>query len=1128
MDERACPSVDEIRDFLNEQLAPARDQEVSLHIQECPSCSEVMTTVADSDETQNDSDLLPVLAEIRTLPKREGFEAEEACLHAVERARQISEQSSNSLAGSGLTDAVSRVDAPSKLGPYELEAVIGTGGMGSVYRATHSKLGRTVAVKVLHGRRLSQPSAIARFEREMKAVGQLEHPNIVRATDADEDDGVQYLVMEFLDGIDLSSLVRQHGPLPVPDACELVRQAAQGLQHAHENGFVHRDVKPANLMLSRGSSADGRISPVVKVLDLGLAMVDVLETGDALTSTGQVMGTIEYMAPEQFDETHRVDIRADIYGLGATLYKLLTGYAPLEDGQQKSRLQKLKALATEEPRSTADHREELPGDLVEILHRMLSRSPDDRYSTPGDVSDALLSHTSGADLSVLLDAANLAENAETASAARIEHASTRAAAPSSQRSPLSGTRQWMFAFAALAAIVIVLIVRPDTKQTTFNPASAPPGSPKRAAATDRPLLSSIRIENRTLIFEDRNDAADRFTIRTRGDFLTLLREEDVFAADVGEGNGTPRFSIRTSEFDGLRFSVGSRDEHVTIEDISGVGGDIAILAGPEGEDTVDVRGHIDLGTHSLTMTASRMFILNGSQITAIGEGSVELTSGSRITIPTPAAIHLVGNSLIRTNHGDITLTGDASTHSGSRVDGIGIGESTIETSTGSITLTGRTSSGFAEGDVRGVGLFRRTQIRSTGTDARTGRILIDGLAGTAGGQWNNGVHVEESTVVESRTADIILKGAGGTSERASNDGVLIYRESSIVSHDGDIRVTGKGGVGSDSCQGVAILVGGRVKTTGRGQIVIEGVGGQSSGESGGNNIGIDFDSGRTGGVIQSATGSVTLRGRGGTGVSRGIVFSGDLVMGDAPVSISGSGSDGAPDIHWLHGTVGDAKSKGDVTLLANSFKVDGGSVQTAGDVFIKTRTDEVVLEVSDKERNANFFKSSDLSACFTRAASLTMSDQHNHAWCGRTFEKQWRWFRLKKGKTATDPAQDPTLSFSLIQKGTPVRASTPLDGSERRQSCSFTADGLLVVLTSSREGSLGASDIWMAERASLDESFTAATNPGSPINTQQAEDSPSISRDGLTLVYASNRRDSVETGQPQIWMAQGTAGWIRL
>jgi tRNA A-37 threonylcarbamoyl transferase component Bud32 len=205
------------------------------------------------------------------------------------------------------------------LGPYLLLERLGAGGMGQVFKARHRLMKRLVALKVIRKDRLADPEAVARFQREIRAAAQLSHPNIVIAHDAAQVGDTHFLVMEYVEGTDLARLVKQQGPLPVAQACDYVRQAALGLQHAHERGLVHRDVKPANLLLTR--------SGVVKVLDVGLARLHPAggETVAEVTHEGAVMGTPDYIAPEQACESHTVDIRADIYSLGCTLYHLLTG-----------------------------------------------------------------------------------------------------------------------------------------------------------------------------------------------------------------------------------------------------------------------------------------------------------------------------------------------------------------------------------------------------------------------------------------------------------------------------------------------------------------------------------------------------------------------------------------------------------------------------------------------------------------------------------------------------------------------------------------------------------------------------------------------------------------------------------
>jgi serine/threonine protein kinase len=292
---------------------------------------------------------------------------------------------------------------------YQLLEELGEGGMGTVYKARHAKLKRTVALKVLPRNRTHDAQAIARFEREMEAVGKLEHPNIVRALDAGEHNGTHYLVMEFIDGVDLSKLVQRRGRLALADACELVRQAAVALQHAYEHGLVHRDVKPSNLMLTtagtaaaattvRGPDAGGQ----VKLLDLGLALLAGPQpAAQFLTASNQMMGTADYVAPEQVGDSHAVDIRADIYSLGCTLFKLLTGEAPFSGAKYGSSLQKMLAHRREPIPPVTQLRPDVPGELAAVLNRMCAKQPSDRFATPAEVAAALAPFCAGSDLAGL-------------------------------------------------------------------------------------------------------------------------------------------------------------------------------------------------------------------------------------------------------------------------------------------------------------------------------------------------------------------------------------------------------------------------------------------------------------------------------------------------------------------------------------------------------------------------------------------------------------------------------------------------------------------------------------------------------------------------------------------------------
>jgi WD40 repeat protein/CubicO group peptidase (beta-lactamase class C family) len=278
-----------------------------------------------------------------------------------------------------------------RLREYVLLEKIGQGGMGTVYRALHTRLDKVVAVKTLTAGLVSHPEAVARFGREMKAVGKLNHPNIIQATDAGEVEGVHFLVMEYVEGADLARVARRVGRLRVADACEVARQAAHGLAHAHERGLIHRDVKPSNLLLSAAGQ--------VKLLDLGLARLQKAFTEGGSTITGVVLGTFDYMAPEQGEDAHAVTARADVYSLGCTLYHLLTGRPPFA-GRPTAAL-KLRAHATEPVPPVRAARAEVPEALAAVLARMLAKGPAERYAGAAEVAEALGPFAAGADLPAL-------------------------------------------------------------------------------------------------------------------------------------------------------------------------------------------------------------------------------------------------------------------------------------------------------------------------------------------------------------------------------------------------------------------------------------------------------------------------------------------------------------------------------------------------------------------------------------------------------------------------------------------------------------------------------------------------------------------------------------------------------
>jgi len=392
------PQQNQLLSYMSGQLDGLQADNVSLHINTCAICNETVSTLNPGAD--------PLVAELQQASPP-SFSAEPECNAAI---NALAELPSISPAKKS-TGPKSPFALPKTIREYRLTEQIDRGGMGAVFKAEHIRLKRMVAVKVLLGDRLDDEFAIARFNREMEAVGKLDHPNIVRATDAGEDDDTNYLVMELVDGPNLSRISKSLGPIGVADACELVRQAAEGLQHAHEHGLVHRDIKPSNLILAdtRPSQPATSAAPTggnatVKILDLGLALLRENPTAEGeLTSSGQVMGTLDYMAPEQASDTHSVDIRADIYSLGCTLYHLLAGSAPFSGSQYSTVLKKMMAHAKSPVPSLNNGRSDISAELTTVLDRMLAKEPDERFSTPAEVAATLQSFTSEAKLPALLD-----------------------------------------------------------------------------------------------------------------------------------------------------------------------------------------------------------------------------------------------------------------------------------------------------------------------------------------------------------------------------------------------------------------------------------------------------------------------------------------------------------------------------------------------------------------------------------------------------------------------------------------------------------------------------------------------------------------------------------------------------
>jgi serine/threonine protein kinase/formylglycine-generating enzyme required for sulfatase activity len=454
MPKSACPSADELSAYLLGTLPGAEAERVFEHLEQCPECEVTLDGLEQA--VQEDT----LLSRLRCPPAEEPFGREPECQSAVVRAEGLVDRSVSERRGpAGVSGA--EPTAVGTLGEYQLLEKLGEGGMGTVYKALHTKLDRIVALKLLPQERVDDARRLARFEREMKAVGRLNHPNIVQAYDAREIEGTTVLVMEYVDGRDLSELARLHGPLGISDACEVIRHAALGLQYAHEQGMVHRDVKPSNLMLT----AEGR----VKILDLGLALLRSAQPqGEEVTHSGQTVGTADYIAPEQVTDSHLVDVRADVYSLGCTLYKLLCGQGPFAGPKYRGTFQKMVAHVREAVPSIKRLREDIPDGLVAVLDRMLAKSPDDRFATPGEVAVALERFARGSDLVGLSRAPAISPPIGAQAPAPPQPAV--AGLPAGRRwKPWTVAAALMLSFALVAvALQIVIKIRQGDRETTIE------------------------------------------------------------------------------------------------------------------------------------------------------------------------------------------------------------------------------------------------------------------------------------------------------------------------------------------------------------------------------------------------------------------------------------------------------------------------------------------------------------------------------------------------------------------------------------------------------------------------------------------------------------------------------------
>ncbi len=479
--QEGCPRAEQLQLLAAGDLPAEHAAKLRRHLETCPPCATQFFALSPAgDHTPTQQHTTAAVAAAATLaPPPPAARSPEPTVAPDSQPIQGPRSQGATAHGDSSLDATLGIPPAAlyeatQLGPYRLLTKLGEGGMGAVYKAQHEHLDKTVAIKVLPRHVTQHADAIARFKREMKAVGKLNHPNIVQAHDAGEIDGVHYLAMEFVEGTDLQKLVKQRGPLSVVNACKVIRQAAQALAAAHAAGLVHRDIKPANLLLAKNGQ--------IKVLDMGLALLGG-EQGETygLTTAGQTFGTPDYMAPEQWNDAHAADARTDLYALGCTLYFLLVGRAPYATPQHATTVGKMKAHVLEPIPELQAAGKGVPAGVAEVYRKLLAKEPAERYQTAAELSAALApfssskGQTAPAASAATIETATASQPAATAptlpvaTQPRIDTIAPATGAKPTRRIPRKlSLALGAAAFALVLGVIIVKITNRDGTETTLR------------------------------------------------------------------------------------------------------------------------------------------------------------------------------------------------------------------------------------------------------------------------------------------------------------------------------------------------------------------------------------------------------------------------------------------------------------------------------------------------------------------------------------------------------------------------------------------------------------------------------------------------------------------------------------
>ena len=467
-----CLTADELKDLLAGRLPTERFARALAHVDTCQACADVATESEPTD--------CAILERSAHGSPVNLFQQEPEC---------------QAMMGQLLLQTETRFqsrDNPrvpiENLGPYRLVKWLGSGGMGAVYLAEHQRLKRLSAIKLLPRDKLLQADWLERFNREMTSIAALEHPHVVRAFDAGDQDGWHYLVMEYLDGADLGQVCRCVGQLPIGTACELVRQAALGLAAIHELGMTHRDIKPSNMFLTRQG--------IVKLLDLGLVLSgdSPLAADERLTTVGHLMGTLPYMAREQLLDASEVDWRADIYSLGATLFRMLTGQAPL--GSAKNLAQTIQAITTGDCPKLESLLHEAPRDLSALINSMLSHDRQQRPQSAGLVAERLAAFSDADALQPLIRTtlSELELSTETNGSALNNFTQSGMQTIESAAKPPSRRPLWIAAAFLPVAFLAGIFITVATDRGTLVIESEEPGVTVKVTQGDK-TVDTLKVEN---------------------------------------------------------------------------------------------------------------------------------------------------------------------------------------------------------------------------------------------------------------------------------------------------------------------------------------------------------------------------------------------------------------------------------------------------------------------------------------------------------------------------------------------------------------------------------------------------------------------------------------------------------